>query len=586
MEVKIRYRHNIDYADIDLDYCMEELYICGMKQILWPAALIWVLVSCTQPRTRSENFNWPPIDSAFDSIAYLIDEKMIRMNPDRETEMSELRRAYHNSPKIDELKGRKLYWDGEYLSRVRHEPDSAMSLFKQALAVTDSARYPYDYARIKMSLSFDTDLDLYYRYRIMRENEKVFAEAGDPVMVGLCQVEVGNILESIGDSRRAMENFKHAIESFTLAGLDFVNPRIKMNLSRSFNNIGHQEEARLIMEQVMEDSHIMGNMALRHLALMNYYYLTGDTYSLMQSYEISSNRDFLFEMKVCEGVEIGKRLILEGKRDSAAMYIQDAYKYIDSLSDLQERVNLLDAKIRLDAASGQYAAIPELYSRMRIYQDSLEVMHTDADILAEETRYMITRSQVMHEKAIGKHRLVTWIVVLIAVIITLVVLFVGSVIRTRLIREKLNMERRLAHTRESLAAYRLHQQLTSDMLDGFVEAAETACRQPGQADNSLKWLKNQVSIHRAQSKEWESVVETVQQIHPDFEAKISKAYPSLSKKQIEFAGYIVLGMTTKQIAEILKIDIASANTNRYRLRRKMGLQNGESLEEAINKMLD
>lgn len=60
-----------------------------------------------------------------------------------------------------------------------------------------------------------------------------------------------------------------------------------------------------------------------------------------------------------------------------------------------------------------------------------------------------------------------------------------------------------------------------------------------------------------------------------------KAYPSLTKKQIEFAGYIALGLTTKQIAELLKIDAASVNTNRYRLRTKMGLDRNQSLEEAV-----
>ena len=45
-----------------------------------------------------------------------------------------------------------------------------------------------------------------------------------------------------------------------------------------------------------------------------------------------------------------------------------------------------------------------------------------------------------------------------------------------------------------------------------------------------------------------------------------------------------IGMRAKQIAEMLSITADSVNSNRYRLRKKLGLSRGESLDDFVRKI--
>ena len=55
-------------------------------------------------------------------------------------------------------------------------------------------------------------------------------------------------------------------------------------------------------------------------------------------------------------------------------------------------------------------------------------------------------------------------------------------------------------------------------------------------------------------------------------------------QQISAIANISIGMRAKQIAEMLSVSPESINTNRYRLRKKLGLQRGDSLDEYLRRI--
>lgn len=81
--------------------------------------------------------------------------------------------------------------------------------------------------------------------------------------------------------------------------------------------------------------------------------------------------------------------------------------------------------------------------------------------------------------------------------------------------------------------------------------------------------------------EWQRFKLHFDSVHPNFFVKLKKISGKLTENDLRLCAYINIGMRAKQIAEMLSVSPDSINTNRYRLRKKLGLQRGESLDEYI-----
>ena len=73
-------------------------------------------------------------------------------------------------------------------------------------------------------------------------------------------------------------------------------------------------------------------------------------------------------------------------------------------------------------------------------------------------------------------------------------------------------------------------------------------------------------------------------VHPDFFRKLKKLSAELTENDLRLCAYIRIGLRAKQIAEMLSVSPDSVNSNRYRLRKKFGLQRGDSLDDFIRRI--
>lgn len=74
----------------------------------------------------------------------------------------------------------------------------------------------------------------------------------------------------------------------------------------------------------------------------------------------------------------------------------------------------------------------------------------------------------------------------------------------------------------------------------------------------------------------------IEKMHKDFMGRIAQLYPDLSSNDIRLAVLLRLGISTKEIATLLNISPKSVEINRYRLRKKLGLDRGANLTQFIN----
>lgn len=76
---------------------------------------------------------------------------------------------------------------------------------------------------------------------------------------------------------------------------------------------------------------------------------------------------------------------------------------------------------------------------------------------------------------------------------------------------------------------------------------------------------------------------TFDSVHHDFFAKLQEAYPELNSKDKQLCAYIKMNLQSKEIAPLLNISVRGVEISRYRLRKKLGLQEGENLAEFLQR---
>lgn len=80
---------------------------------------------------------------------------------------------------------------------------------------------------------------------------------------------------------------------------------------------------------------------------------------------------------------------------------------------------------------------------------------------------------------------------------------------------------------------------------------------------------------------WEQFVGHFVQVAPHFFDQLKQRFPDLTPNEIKLCAYIRIGMSSKQIAQMLNLSPESVNKNRYRLRKKLGLEKDTALDEII-----
>ena len=78
---------------------------------------------------------------------------------------------------------------------------------------------------------------------------------------------------------------------------------------------------------------------------------------------------------------------------------------------------------------------------------------------------------------------------------------------------------------------------------------------------------------------WDKFEENFNLVYDNFMAKLLARFPDLNKNERKLCAYLRLGLSSKEIASLLNISLRSVETFRYRLRKKLGLEQGESMTD-------
>ncbi|MGS2739783.1 helix-turn-helix transcriptional regulator [Sinomicrobium sp. M5D2P17] len=149
----------------------------------------------------------------------------------------------------------------------------------------------------------------------------------------------------------------------------------------------------------------------------------------------------------------------------------------------------------------------------------------------------------------------------------------------RLEAERELMQERLDRLEKELLAGTLQVEEKNTLLQNFKEKLNAL----DSGDPLRRQINRLISKNYEVDKGYDDIKAEFSEIHPEFIAGLQqKAENKLTRLDLKYCSYILMGLTNKEIAIKLNVDPKSIRMARYRLKQKLNLQKDESLDGFIN----
>lgn len=148
--------------------------------------------------------------------------------------------------------------------------------------------------------------------------------------------------------------------------------------------------------------------------------------------------------------------------------------------------------------------------------------------------------------------------------------------------EKLTME--LREKNAKLSAMAINDTTINNMLKEIEQAINEAIGDSSEIKTSMKPVKRIIDRHFRENGSWKAFELYFNGVYDGFIDRLKQKYPHLTQNDIKICSYIRMGMSSKEIASLMNIEVISAQSARYRLRKNMGLSQEDSLSDIISKI--
>jgi len=437
---------------------------------------------------------------------------------------------------------------------------------------------------------------------------KQYKAIEDPEGVANTTLNTAMVYASLKDYEKALSMYEVAINQFTALDL-------KSRIATTYTKI-----ASIYIEQDrLYDAKEYLNNALKMHTENDFTYGIAEVHNRLGILYLKQNEKeqayYHIEKSIATGrmvndndgmtsnlIQYSKLLMLDGEFETAELHLNlalkrakennlkryelEAYKQLKILKraeeNLEEALNYYDRYVTLKDS------IFNSENAMRIatleFRNDLETKENQLELLKEKE---------------NTNAIITW-----ALIIGLIILMLAATVfllnlrkqnrqkaelqaakedfnKTELENSRLKqqeLKQKLDYRNKELTSYTLNFIQKNDLfqqLNEKIEALKTAT--PKQKDKLILELKRTIKQNINIDKNWEDFKRFFEEVHTSFTQKLKEIHPDLSGNDLKIAALARLNLNIKESATILGITPESAKTSRYRLRKKLNLQQDEDL---------
>lgn len=540
-------------------------------------SILLTLWSCSKENERS-SFCWQPINGTVDSISRKIDG-MIYLHEDAEEVrvlIDSLRKISRKYGIEEKLKDRILFFDARY-SLYTGEYERYEKSVEKLLNTVDSSSHPYLYNRV-LELAPESekrDVDEYERINRLID---YFKMSGDEIMTGSCLVDLGNLLKSIRDPRSALKVYEEADSLFQKNGFDRIASFNRMNIASTAFILRDTIRGVAVLKEMLKDPVIISDTLMLEGVLHNLYIDGKERWALDSLYAIKGeNSNSLIE------TFMSNALLNDGNIASSIHHAEKAIKMALDDENANDYAVALYAHADAVSASGDTAkAYRSLIEAVEL-TDEIGKANEPEEIKNVETDRMVTMHRLEAELAKSRWQLrITFIGFGLLIILGVAAWFVRRRIKRLRIQRK-----EMSEEKDKIARKLVATQIAMDETDRVLSSVGKAVGEINDGKDASvqsREIANTIHTHKIRSSERETFIDSFSKVNPDFATRLKEKNPAITEPDVRLASYIVTGMDNKMIAATMGIRPESVKQARWRLRSKLSLAKGASLEEALREI--
>ena len=155
----------------------------------------------------------------------------------------------------------------------------------------------------------------------------------------------------------------------------------------------------------------------------------------------------------------------------------------------------------------------------------------------------------------------------------------------RLKNEQLETE--LKHRQSELGDSTMNLMRKNDMLQALDsqldELSESVRREDAKAriTQQIKAIRHDIQQNINEDEGWDKFEENFNLVYDNFMKRLVVRFPDLKMNDRKLCAYLRMGLSSKEMASLLNTSVRSIETARYRLRKKLGMEQGDNLAEFI-----
>lgn len=492
---------------------------------------------------------------------------------------------------------RSCFWKSWVL--FREDPDSSAVLSERALQLCDSAAYPYDHLRFSIMRAdiLRTRGNFAEAYAIYRDKLSQLQKYGDRFWQGKVYVAIGTLMQELGEFHEAMRNFREGESFFKNAGSDACVTKNRINIANLLYMLGHKEEALSVLDKFDDNPYVQADSIYLANVLVSKFAISDNTDSMAALRALDISRRVSNDaLSVLTMTTVGLLRAAQGDATRGIALLDSALVVAERIGDIASLRTILQGLDEGYRALGYPERAGVFHQRWRVISDSLYTHERidrvrRAEHLATINRYE-RRMAEEQESSRWRMRLILLVgaalLIIAALLLRLMWMWRRRADTERRLKEEENERLKLLNRQYSMEIEAKEKELASntllmsqkntqlkDLARQIEEMEENM--ESGQADS----LKEVISRQLSADDDWRYFQLRFEKVHPGFFDIMRQRYPSLSRTDLRLCAYIRVGMTAKEIAQVLSVKPDTVNTSRYRIRKKMNLPPDASLEAII-----
>ncbi|GAB4024682.1 helix-turn-helix transcriptional regulator [Spirosoma koreense] len=505
----------------------------------------------------------------------------------------------------------------------RQYPDSAYRLIKHQLdEAVDQQNRPTqgDYLQ-QLGLLFYHQGSYAQAIDFLLQAQKIFVEAADENRLARNRNELGTVYYYNEQVGKALMQFNEALAFYR-------QHRNAIGLAQTYANLGHIYEKR----QASQLAFRYQRLALQHSLVAR------DTVSLTKIYE---NLGSIFEdesrydsayyyYEQALGLarqthdEIGQIEILNNLGDT----FRKTGHYQRGLAFSRQALHMAQQKRELYQLSAALRDIAKTYramnrpdsaytyiERSRDLTDEIYALENNRQIALLQTLYEVERKDSEIAR-LNARKQIDVIIITAASIVLVLIGSLGVVIISRqrlrirngqalnqrnqeiyrtqheLIQAELknqqlqeeNLKAQLALKSKELTAHTLQIIQKNQVLEALKDDLTMILKDDKRDQKKqLRQLAQKIDLSFSQDKYWDDFRNIFDQVHPTFFPALTRQFPDLTATDLRLIALLKMNIASADVATLLGISSDSLRVARYRLRKKIGLAEGESLSAFIQR---